>query len=174
MTPNTMTSNTFLSLLEKVESLVFGFAMRLTRNREDAKDLMQETIMRCYGNRHKFQLGTNFKSWMTTIMYNSFVNHYRRKKTKRNVIQSVVNYSELVESTGKKNNFHANFAAKEIQSRIKGLPDIVQVPFIMFYKGYRYKEISSHLKIPIGTVKSRIFYARKQLKEAIQKLYEAA
>jgi len=169
-----MTPNTFLSLLDSIESLVFGFAMRLTKNREDAKDLMQETILRCYSNREKFQIGTNFKSWMTTVMYNSFVNHYRKKKNKRKVFQSVEDFGGLVENIGKKNNLHANFAAEEIQAKIDDLPDNIQVPFKMFYIGYRYKEISTYMELPIGTVKSRIFYARNQLKEEIKRLYQAA
>ena len=169
-----MTPTKFLSLLNNIESRVFGFAMLLTKNRENAKDLMQETILRCYSNREKFQIGTNFKSWVTTIMYNSFINHYRKKKSKWKVFQSVEDFGRVVESTGTMNMIHANFAAEDIQAKIDDLPVDIQVPFEMYYRGYRYKEISDYMEIPIGTVKSRIFYARKQLKEEIQRLYQAA
>ena len=70
-----MTTTEFNNHVNKIESLLFGFAMRLTRNKENARDLMQETLMRCFDKRDRFRPGTNFKSWMTTVMYNSYINH---------------------------------------------------------------------------------------------------
>lgn len=155
-----------------LESILFSFAMKLTRNREDAKDLMQETAMRAYRHREKFTVGTNFKSWCSTIMRNTFINQYRKAKLRRNVNEPIESFLFAVENKNViPNRGEMNIRMKEYKTIFSEIGEIYSVPFLMFYRGYEYKEIASHLDIPIGTVKSRIFLARKKLKDLIQERY---
>ena len=166
-----MTALSFNSNLEKIEDLLFGFAMKLTKNREDAKDLMQETLMRSFSKRDRFNDGTNFKAWMTTIMYNSFVNHYRKRRT-RNKIETPIETCELaIDNKPATDNVQSVIMHKELEQMVTDLPEDYQVPFQMFFEGYRYDEISEKVGIPMGTVKSRIFYARKRLQEKVATRY---
>jgi RNA polymerase sigma factor (sigma-70 family) len=160
-----VTTSKFMSLFAEIESLLFGFAMRLTSSKENAKDLMQETLMRCYANKHKFKLGTNFKSWMTTVMYNSFVNHYRKRKSRQKVLQTVSNYNQITQDKSIGVKTDEDLLHKELKSMVSELPNKFQSPFQMRLEGYKYQEISKTLDVPIGTVKSRIHYARKKIKK---------
>lgn len=167
-----MSTLEFSQAFNGLESILFSFAMKLTRNREDAKDLMQETAMRAYRHREKFTVGTNFKSWCSTIMRNTFINQYRKKKLRRNVNEPIESFLFAVENKNViPNRGEMNIRMKEYITIFGEIGDIYSVPFLMFYKGYEYKEIASHLEIPIGTVKSRIFLARKKLRDLIKERY---
>ncbi len=156
-----------------LENILFSFAMKLTKNREDAKDLMQETAMRAYRHRDKFTMGTNFKSWCSTIMRNTFINQYRKAKLRRNVNEPIESFLFAVENKNViPNQGEMNIRMKEYKSIFGEIGDIYSIPFLMFYQGYEYKEIASYLEIPIGTVKSRIFLARKKLKDLINERYD--
>ena len=169
---STMTNSKFLSLLAKIESLLFGFAMRLSGNKENAKDLMQETLMRCYANKHKFKPGTNFKSWMTTVMYNSFVNHYRKRKSKQKVLQTVSNYNQITQDKSIGVRADEDLLHKELKSIVSELPNKFHNPFQMLLEGYKYREISETLDVPIGTIRSRIHYARQKIKKRLSRIYD--
>jgi len=163
-----MTNQQFMSEMDRFENLLFAFALRLTRNYEDAQDLMQETILRAYKHREKFVLGTNFKSWSSTIMRNTYINRYRKQKNRRHVNEPVENMLFAVENKGAiANGGEAKISLEELQGKLHQVNEIYRVPFLMFYRGYEYKEIAGYLNIPIGTVKSRIFLARKKLKGLI-------
>ncbi len=154
--------------MDSLENILFSFALRLTRNYEDAKDLMQETTFRAYKHRDKFATGTNFKSWTSTIMRNTYINRYRKMKNRRHVNEPVENFLFAVENkAATSNGGEAKMHMQELQAKLRMVNEIYSVPFLMFYRGYEYKEIADHLKIPIGTVKSRIFLARKKLKALI-------
>jgi len=164
-----MTNLEYNQNISKIESLLLGFAMRLTRNTENARDLMQETLMRSFDKRDRFQSGTNFKSWVTTIMYNSFVNQYRKNKTKNKIIKPIEDY--MVEKPSGRAGADSLFLLKDLKEMINNLSEGLRVPFQLHLDGYHYDEISEKLNIPMGTTKSRIFYARKQLKEMVTKKY---
>lgn len=166
-----MTTLEFNKNVNEIESLLFGFAMRLTRNKENAKDLMQETLMRCFDKRDRFQEGSNFKSWSTTVMYNSYINHYRKRKTKNKVIKPVENFNIFVENKSMEGNAYSLIMMKELKKIVNKLTDDYKVPFKMFVEGYQYDEIAEKLDIPMGTIKSRIFYARKKLKAMVTDRY---
>ena len=166
-----MTTLQFNTQLEIIESLLFGFAMRLTRNKENAKDLMQETLMRCYDKRDRFKLGTNFKSWATTVMYNSYINHYRKRKTRNKVLKPVEDFNYVVENKCTDGNAESLIMMKELNSLVNDLSDDYQIPFKMYVKGFHYDEIAEELNLPMGTVKSRIFYARKKLQKSVGNRY---
>lgn len=167
-----MSTLEFSKAFNGLESILFSFAMKLTRNREDAKDLIQETAMRAYRHREKFTVGTNFKSWCSTIMRNTFINQYRKKKLRRNVNEPIESFLFAMENKNViPNRGEMNIRMKEYKTIFKDIGEIYSVPFLMFYKGYEYKEIANHLDIPIGTVKSRIFLARKKLRGLINNRY---
>ena len=144
------------------------FAITLTRDNETAKDLIQETMFRAFANREKYNVGTNIKAWLYTIMRNIFINDYRRKAKQHTILDNSIN-DFLLNSNQLSiaNTAETNLKLKEIQQAVYNLPDIFRNPFMLYFEGYRYNEIADMLKEPLGTIKSRIHFARKLLKEQI-------
>ena len=162
----------FDSKLDSLSGLLHSFAYNLTKNTEDAKDLYQETAYRAITNRDKFRPGTNFKAWLFTIMKNIFINNYRRKAKANTIIDSTENmYFINSGSASISNDAHSNILMDELQGIIKSLEDSIRLPFEMHYQGFKYQEIADELDLPLGTVKSRIFFARRALKDMIQKQF---
>lgn len=146
------------------------FAITLTRDHESAKDLVQETMYRAIANREKYNNGTNIKAWLYTIMRNIFINNYR-KKIKQNVISDSTPNDFLLDynQSAISNLAESKIRIKEIQSAIYYLPSIFKDPFLLYFDGYKYHEIAEILYEPIGTIKSRIHFARKLLKKKINR-----
>lgn len=147
---------------------LYAFAYKLTRDIEDAKDLIQETAYRALLNKEKFRLGTNLKAWLYTIMRNIFINNYRRESRSRIISDETENQyyiNTLARSIG--NYGETSLGLKEIEQAMSEIDSSICVPFIMYFEGYKYHEIAKHLSIPLGTVKSRIFFARKELQRKI-------
>lgn len=168
-----MSTLEFNNNFDKLSRILHSFAYSLTKNVEDAKDLFQETAYRAMTNRDKFRPGTNFKAWLFTIMKNIFINNYR-KKMKANTIMDSTDNNHYINS-GKqivRNESGSNILMNELNNMINGLDDSLKVPFVMHYEGFKYQEIADHLELPLGTVKSRIFFARKELKELIHTKYD--
>ncbi len=163
----------FNTRLDQMSQMLNAFAYNLTKNVEDAKDLYQETAFRAITNRDKFLPGTNFKAWMFTIMKNIFINNYR-KKVKANTIFDSTDNQYFINSTSTmvRNEGESNIMMQELNGMVDALDASVQVPFVMHYEGYKYQEIADELHLPLGTVKSRIFFARKELKEKINRRYD--
>lgn len=149
-----------------------AFAYNLTQNSEDAKDLYQETAFRAMANREKFNPGTNFKAWLFTIMKNIFINNYRKKVKANTIMDSTNNLYYLNSGSGGINNRgEANTLITELKNLIKDLDDSIRIPFLLHYEGFKYQEIADRFGLPLGTVKSRIFFARRELKTKIKRLY---
>ncbi len=163
----------FHDRFNQMSGLLQAFAYNLTKNMEDAKDLFQETAYRAITNRDKFLPGTNFKAWLFTIMKNIFINNYRKKTKANTVMDSTDNlYYINSGSTMISNEGDSNILMKELTVMIEALDDSIKIPFLMHYQGYKYQEIADYLDLPLGTVKSRIFFARKELKDMITKHYD--
>lgn len=145
------------------------FALKLTRNNEDANDLMQETMVRAISSKDKFREGTNLKAWVYTIMKNIFINEYRRKVKRKTIVDSTDNLFYL-NSTDEEisNSGESNLNMKDIKNALDKLNDDFRIPFLMHYKGFKYQEIADDMRLPIGTVKSRIHFARKELKKRLR------
>ncbi|HMU08744.1 MAG TPA: RNA polymerase sigma factor [Ferruginibacter sp.] len=146
------------------------FAMTLTRDSESAKDLVQETLFRALANKEKYLDGTNIKAWLYTIMRNIFINNYRRSAKQNTIFDNTPNdflldYNQF--STA--NAAETNLAVKNIYQAIHQLPDIFKSPFQLYFEGYKYHEIALILKEPLGTIKSRIHFARKLLKQQLER-----
>lgn len=146
------------------------FAITLTRDNETAKDLYQETLFRALANREKYNVGTNIKAWLYTIMRNIFINNYRKKARQNTVLDHTPNEFLLdYNQTTASNGAEAILQLKEIQESIYQLPDIFKKPFLLYFDGFKYHEIADMLNEPLGTIKSRIHFARKLLKAQIQR-----
>lgn len=161
-----MKSSKFLHNLLNLQNNMLSFAYALTSNREDAYDLMQDTTLKALDNEEKFTEETNFKGWVLTIMRNIFVNNYRRTVREATMVDTTDNlyYLNLSnESTldAPEDTFHAG----EITQAINELPAELGQPFSMHVQGYKYEEIAKTLGVPLGTVKSRIFTARRILQQ---------
>ncbi len=146
-------------------------AMRLTRDINDAEDLIQETIMRALTNEDKFQEGTNIKAWLFTIMKNIFINDYRKKSKRNTVIDTTDNLYYINTSSTISNAGERSFVMNDIRNALMKISNELRIPFLMHYKGYKYHEIAEQLNLPLGTIKSRIFFARKELKDILGKDY---
>ncbi len=167
-----MSSNEFYGKFDTIGEILRMFAFNLTKNQEEAKDLFQETAFRALTNRDKFRLGTNFKAWVFTIMKNIFINNYRKKSKANTIIDSTENLYFLNSgSVSISNDADRQIMMDELKKMIAQLDESIRIPFLMYYHGYKYQEIADHLKLPLGTIKSRIFFARKELKAKIVNLY---
>ena len=145
------------------------FALSLTRNDEDAKDLLQETMVKAITYRDKFVEKTNLKAWCYTIMKNTFINNYRRAIKANTIIDQTEDLYFLNSKSSEDGTIpDSALAYKEIRSKVDALEDDYRIPFEMHNKGYKYKEIADYLDLPIGTVKSRIFLARRRLMDQLK------
>lgn len=165
-----MTTFQFLSEFKKLDSILLSIAAKLTRNTEEAKDLVQETAYKAFGNKEKYHLDTNFRAWVLTIMRNIFINQYRRKKRVSPATEPIDDYLFAVESRGVRNDGESRMAMAEMNGMIKSLGSTFSVPFSLHCDGYKYDEIAQELDIPVGTVKSRIFFARKKLRNQLTEM----
>ena len=146
------------------------FAVSLTRDLETARDLLQETLYKALANREKYSAGTNIKAWLFTIMRNIFINDYRRKAKQKTIFDKgeanmVVDSPVIAVANGGEQLVDL----KEINNAIHALPQIFKVPFLLYFEGYRYHEIAEAMNEPLGTIKSRIHFARKLLKEQLSR-----
>ena len=149
---------------EEISPSLRAFSLALTQSEADANDLYQDTCYKVISNAEKFRQGTNFKAWAVTIMRNLFINNYR-KKMRRNTLLDQTPNNYFIDS-GQVNNPNAGESGasyKELLSMVNKLPDDLRIPFWMAYQGYKYEEISRRLGSPLGTIKSRIFFARRRL-----------
>ncbi|MCF8245040.1 MAG: RNA polymerase sigma factor [Saprospiraceae bacterium] len=166
-----MTATEFMCQFKPVERPLFAFALKLTQNQEDAKDLCQETLMRAFANKEKFRVNTNFKAWLTTIMRNKFINQYRRSRSHIKMEQEVEGNLAYPINHTVYNEGSTMLMLDEFDQMFSAITPDQRTPFEMFFEGYQYKEISETLGMPIGTVKSRIFFARKKMKDIIRRYY---
>jgi RNA polymerase sigma-70 factor (ECF subfamily) len=144
------------------------FAVRLTRDVEDANDLLQETLLKAYIHREKFSDGTNIKAWLYTIMKNTFITNYQRQVRQKTFVDTTENLHFLNSpSYITRNTAESTFVMQDIQKAISRLEESHRRPFVMYYTGYKYQEIAETLSLPIGTVKNRIHLARKELKDQL-------
>lgn len=168
-----MSTIEFNMQFNQLSRILHSFAYSLTKNVDDAKDLFQETAYRAMTNRDKFRPGTNFKAWLFTIMKNIFINNYRKKVKANTIMDSTENMHYL--NSGKQlvqNDASSNILMDELGGMIERLDESLRIPFVMHYEGYKYQEIADQLHLPLGTVKSRIFFARKELKSQIHARYD--
>ncbi len=163
-----MNHNQFNSELLKLKNKLRYYAISLTSASDQADDLLQDTLLKALVFRDKFRQDTNFKAWVYTIMKNTFINDYRRKVKTSNTFDGPNYEFHLLLSKDKVYPAPDTlYITSEIQNTIDSLKDEFSVPFNLFIEGYRYKEIAEQLALPLGTVKSRIFFTRKKLVQSL-------
>jgi RNA polymerase sigma factor (sigma-70 family) len=164
-----MTAIEFNSALQLSSKSLKPFAIRLTKNYDDANDLIQDTLVKAFLNRDKFMDGTNLKAWLYTIMKNTFISGYQKIIRKNTFIDTTDNLHYINSSESIVHNYaNGIFVAEDLHKEVERLEDDLKSPFKMYFKGFKYHEIADKLNIPIGTVKNRIHLARKELKDRLQ------
>lgn len=164
-----MTAMEFNNELINMEDSLERFALSLTSDRDEAKDLLQETYLKALTYRDKFQEFTNLKAWAYTIMKNTFINNYRKAVRENTTVDNTKDLYYL--NNSKESQLikpDSEFSYKEISKAIEALDDEFKIPFKMHTEGFKYKEIADKLDLKIGTVKSRIFFTRKKLMESLK------
>lgn len=159
-----MQKKNFKKRLLGLQGNLLSFAYQLTTNREEAQDLLQDTTLKALDNEDKYVDNVNFKGWIFTIMRNIFINNYRQTVRKATVIDQTKELYHLnVSQDSGIDTPDGSFAIKEISEAINSFSDDYRIPFSMHVAGYKYQEIAEKMQLPLGTVKSRIFFARQRL-----------
>ncbi len=162
-----MSTIEFNQLLVSQSDRLKPYAINFTKDGEDAKDLLQETIYRALTYRDKFNEGTNIQAWLFTIMRNTFINRYRRRTREKKIFQPDPGGFLEYRSAATANLAESRLGSQEIQAALHQLPESCQIPFRLYFEGYQYQEIADIMDIALGTIKSRIHLARKLLKEKV-------
>lgn len=152
-----------------IEQDLRRFAYKLTSDRDSANDLVQDCVLHALDNREKFTYTKNLKGWMYTLMRNIFVNNYRRTIREMNLIDDTYTLGQqsMIEDEDSER-FASTYDIKLLYRVIHSIPDDMKIPFQMFVAGFKYREIAEKLGLPMGTVKSRLFFIRKRLKEELK------
>lgn len=157
-----MQKDVFSSLIAKQSRYLKPHALKYTRDEDDAKDLIQDTLLRALINYEKFRDDTNIRGWLFIIMRNLFVNKYRKDRIKTTSIDTdeAIQLPSYITADS-----HLNIA--QVYEALGKLPRQHQTPLLMHIEGFKYEEINQKLSSPIGTVKNRIHLARKRLKGSL-------
>jgi len=169
----------FEQMVEEHLNGLFGAALRMTRNRTNAEDLLQETFLRAWRSFHTFRPGTNARAWLYRILMNAYIDNYRKATREPEVVdQDDVDefylYSKVQESDqyrragNPEEAFLQTLMDADVKSALESLPETFRaVVMLADIDGFSYKEIAEILSIPIGTVMSRLHRGRKQLQVAL-------
>ncbi|UTW61176.1 RNA polymerase sigma factor [bacterium SCSIO 12741] len=164
-----MSTVEFNEMLVKYHNPLQFFALKLTADEEQAQDLLQDTMLKALTYREKLISGTSFKGWLYTIMKNTFINNYRRGVKYNEIMEKVGNSTYLTTGTSEISLSPDRLInIRNMEDAIDELSEDYSKPFKMKLQGFKYKEIGDEMGIPIGTVKSRIFLARKQLMKRLE------
>lgn len=163
------TKDSFKQRLIGLQSNLLSFAYQLTTNREAAQDLLQDTTLKALDNEEKYVDNVNFKGWIFTIMRNIFINNYRQTVRKATIIDQTEDLYHLnISQDSGLATPEGSFAVKEISAAVNAFSPEYREPFSLYHAGYKYNEIADKMGLPLGTVKSRIFFARKKLREQLK------
>lgn len=159
----------FQNNLLSIQENMLNFAMKLTGNRDDAIDLMQETSFKALKEQRKYKYDKSFNGWVLTMMRNIFLNDYNKLVREYTFIDHYVEVQNLFSwKRIEEYNPESDIYLKELKRAIHQLPNENRTPFRLFLSGYKYMEIGEILGLPIGTVKSRIFFARRKLRTSLE------
>ena len=164
-----MKSIIFANELVGIQKELYRFAVKLTADIEKANDLLQETSLKALDNEDKYTPDTNFKGWVYTIMRNLFINNYRRIVREQTFVDQTDNlyHLNLPRDTAYESTERA-YDLKEMRKVLNSLPKEYRIPFSMHVSGFKYREIAEKLSLPLGTVKSRIFFTRQKLQKELK------
>jgi RNA polymerase sigma factor (sigma-70 family) len=164
-----MTALEFTYQVGNFSKILKPFALRLTKDLDDANDLIQDTLVKAYTHREKYLDGTNLKAWLFTIMKNTFITQYQRMVRRNTFIDTTDNLHFINSSDSLQENLALNsFIGEDINKALAKTEEMYRTPFLMYFNGFKYHEIAEELDLPIGTVKNRIHIARKELKNQLK------
>ncbi len=169
-----MSTIEFSALFDGQKVALFNFALNLTKDEDAARDLVQETAFKAFKYIDRYEPHTNLRAWLMTILRNSFINEYRKRR-RRQTLNDMTPNNYLIDSGEAvvSNAGESQLTMQEIQAAIDSLEPWARIPFIMHCEGFKYEEISKELEVPLGTIKSRIFFARQKLQAALKDLYRS-
>lgn len=164
-----MRTANFAQDLLSVQTELLNFAYKLTADREEANDLLQETSLKALDNEEKYTAETNFKGWIYTIMHNIFINNYRKALRDQTYVDQTDNQYYLNQNFDiEGDSTEGSYDLKEMHRIVNALPKEYRIPFSMYVSGFKYREIADKLRLPLGTVKSRIYFTRQKLQEELK------
>ena len=164
-----MRTANFAQDLLSVQTELLNFAYKLTADREEANDLLQETSLKALDNEDKYTAETNFKGWIYTIMRNIFINNYRKALRDQTYVDQTDNQVYLNQNIDiEGDSTEGSYDLKEMRRIVNALPKEYRIPFSMYVSGFKYREIADKLGLPLGTVKSRIYFTRQKLQEELK------
>lgn len=164
-----MRTANFAQDLLSVQTELLNFAYKLTADREEANDLLQETSLKALDNEDKYTVETNFKGWIYTIMRNIFINNYRKALRDQTYVDQTDNQFYLNQNIDiEGDSTEGSYDLKEMRRIVNALPKEYRIPFSMYVSGFKYREIADKLGLPLGTVKSRIYFTRQKLQEELK------
>jgi RNA polymerase sigma-70 factor (ECF subfamily) len=156
---------------------LYNAALRMTRNKSDAEDLVQETYLRAYRGYGNFEEGTNLRAWLFRILTNTFINSYRAKQRRvqesdLNDVEDLYLYRRIanvdIASRSAEDTLFELFTDDEVKEALENLPENFRLPVLLAdVDEFSYKEIAEMLDIPIGTVMSRLHRGRKAMQKAL-------
>ena len=173
------TANAFTADAMQFGPQLFSTALRMTRNRADAEDLVQETFVKAWRSFATFQEGTNLRAWLFRIMTNTFINKYnaqqrRPQETELDEVEELFLFRHLGAFDQSKMTQSAEdqllefFTDDEVKNAIEELPEMFRIPVLLSdVDGFSYKEIAEMLDVPIGTVMSRLHRGRKMMQKLL-------
>jgi RNA polymerase sigma-70 factor (ECF subfamily) len=163
-TPLRQGNTQFASSLVNVQEQLYYYALQLTENRDDAQDLLQETNYKALKNISKLKHDAHRKAWLYTILRNTYINQLRSGHKRNMVFNSdETDQSALLATLAEHEHPDRVYFRKELKRMIDNMPVNYSRPLVLYLDGYQYKEIAEMLHVPLGTVKSRIFLAKKKL-----------
>jgi len=164
-----MNQNEFSLAANTHASALHSHAMQFTKDPDEAKDLVQDTLLKGIRFCHNFDQGTNIKGWLYVIMRNTFINNYRSNKKRSEMVttEEEISSAQLLKSSSR-NASESGFVISDIQRALNSIPPAFSIPFQRYFEGYKYHEIAEELDIPLGTVKTRIHQARLELKKYLK------
>lgn len=158
--------------LEHIDTL-YGVALRLTRNEQNAEDLVQDTYLRALRFYERFEWGTNIRAWLLRIMTNTFINCYRRNQKERQLTENaesspatemLVSSQTVAQLQDPESQLMSRLLRESLVQAVDELPEEFKVPVVLAdVYGFSYREIAEIQDCPIGTVMSRLHRARKSL-----------
>jgi len=164
-----MTTIEFSHQIACLRGILKDFTRKFTSDKDESHDLVQDTMLKALIYRDKFRENTNLKGWLFTIMRNTFINNYRKNRRTRKVSDQAKEF--IFQSKEDEHTFsrpHESLEYIDIWNNVDDLREELRAPFKMNCTGYKYQEIADHLGIPLGTVKNRIFHARKEIQKKLQ------
>lgn len=149
-------------LTKKSMRTLMSYSLKLTMDTTEARDLFQDAMLKALTKKSSFKAGTNVSAWLHTIVRNEYIDKFR-KKTK----YSISNIDDEFDVTSSSADQISMLSYKDIVYQINKLEGKYRIPFNLFVQGYKYEHIAEELKLPMGTVKSRIFSARQILSSCL-------